>query len=175
MDEFNVWVGCLACYNAGNLRGEWRPAGEAGEWRCPITHHEEFHCFDVEAPHASLRHEMSPMEADRIAEVLQEVEDSCAQPLAWLAWCANVGESPTSWEDNEDSFLSQYNGEWDSEREFSDDIAEQTLLASLDESVRDTVEGYFDWDKYHHEMFVVGPFWSEDAPGGGYFIFNGDA
>src|SRR5215218_8259776 len=108
MDEFNVWVGCLACYNAGNLRGEWRPAGEAGDWRCPITHHEEFWCFDVEAPHASLRKEMSPMEADKIAEVLQEVETDCHPPVAYLAWCANVGADVKEYADNQSSFEDQF-------------------------------------------------------------------
>ena len=174
MDEFKVWVGCLACYNAGRLNGQWMDAEEAPEWKCDRAHHEEFWCFDIEAPHASLRHEMSPMEAAAIAEALAEVQANFHPPVAYLAWCANVGADVKEYADNQSSFEDGFCGTWDSPRDYADDWAEQ-MIASHFPDGNEFVERYFDWDKHCDEMFEHGPFWTEDADGGGVYIFNGDA
>lgn len=48
-----VWIGCLACYNAGRLVGDWYDAEDAGEVIPEDLHghptsHEELWVFDLE-------------------------------------------------------------------------------------------------------------------------------
>lgn len=72
--ELQVWPGCLACYNAGRLVGEWMDASAAADWRCPIdSSHEEFQCLDDEIPWLS--HEISASEATEWAEAVAEVAE----------------------------------------------------------------------------------------------------
>ena len=35
VDEPRVWIGCLACYNEGRLRGDWFSAAEAADILVP--------------------------------------------------------------------------------------------------------------------------------------------
>lgn len=62
-----VWIGCLACYNAGSLVGKWYDAENAGEVTPGDLHghpssHEELWVFDLEGfPRAA--GEMSPLTA----------------------------------------------------------------------------------------------------------------
>lgn len=71
-----AWVGCLACYNAGRLVGEWVDGVEAGGYvPCQMPGHEEFHVFDHEGYGAALSGECSPAEAQDIAEWLDEVDE----------------------------------------------------------------------------------------------------
>lgn len=49
----SVWIGCLSCYNAGSLVGNWYPAEEAGDITPEDIHdcetsHEELWIFDHE-------------------------------------------------------------------------------------------------------------------------------
>lgn len=58
-----VWIGCLACYNAGRLVGDWHDASDAEEVSTADVHgrassHEELWCFDIE--NIPVRREMSP-------------------------------------------------------------------------------------------------------------------
>lgn len=60
IDECAAWVGCLACYNAGNLVGQWHDAADLEDWQIPADHnptHEEWIVMDSEGLHIG---ELSP-------------------------------------------------------------------------------------------------------------------
>ena len=71
-DERRVWVGCLACYNAGDLTGEWREPYLAPDWACGRPGHEETWIFDHEG--FGPAGEMSPAEAAALDEWMSGVE-----------------------------------------------------------------------------------------------------
>ena len=68
-DGPRAWVGCLQCYNSGDLVGEWFDASEAADVTLDVLHLEhplqegceELWCFDVDG--IPVNEEMSPLEA----------------------------------------------------------------------------------------------------------------
>lgn len=109
MSDVRVWVGCLACYNAGRLIGEWRDAVDASDYECPSGRHEEYWIMDHEIP--GVDGEMDPATAVRWGEVWAGVEEHQAE--AFAAWLSYAGIK-----DPEDAtvaaFEDAYEGEWES-------------------------------------------------------------
>jgi len=71
-----AWIGCLACYNAGRLVGEWHKRADALEEftppdDCAAVGHEEFWVMEHENMGSIL--ECSPLEAYQIARALEEL------------------------------------------------------------------------------------------------------
>ncbi|MGO2778235.1 antirestriction protein ArdA [Glutamicibacter arilaitensis] len=94
-ETFAVWVGCLGCYNEGRLIGAWFNASEAPEdmdaFNKETSHqvidrageHEELWCFDSENEPVS--GEMSPMDARRYAELIEDLSIPLGALKAWLS------------------------------------------------------------------------------------------
>lgn len=125
MDEtFKVWVGCLACYNDGRLVGEWFDAVDAPQdmeafdaaleiapGHRLIDGHEELWCLDTE--NSPVGGEMSPMDAQAYAGLIEDLEI----PLGALkAWLSNQHEELT--EESVERATEQY---WASDEESFDD------------------------------------------------------
>ena len=98
-----AWVGCLACYNAGTLRGEWLELDgledpDTLDAICTNPTHEELWVMDTDNLPGG---EMSPDEAATTArEVLRVIEsaDECDIPVpVVLEYCADLHTDPTSW------------------------------------------------------------------------------
>ena len=129
-EQLKVWVGCLACYNEGKLVGRWIDAIEAGE-KSPedihgmSTNHEELWCFDIDdATGLFLTGEMSPMEAQRIAEGAQRLEEEFIDAKALSAFLANEHRTLADClDDDVERFQDSYRGEWDSESDFAENYA----------------------------------------------------
>lgn len=88
---FRVWVGCLACYNEGRLVGEWFDAADAPQdmddfvervKHPSATTHEELWCFDIE--NSPVDGEMSPMDAVKYAEMIENLDIPLGALTAWL-------------------------------------------------------------------------------------------
>lgn len=168
-----VWVGCLACYNAGHLVGEWVDADEAGDFvPCRRTEygspHEEWWCMDHEGFGAWLSGECSPMEAQRIAETIAAIRADGVNPDAVAAWSGDVGPDVDEWDaPTSDAFSDAYFGEWDSFKDYAEDFADQTG-AVPDDAVWPLT--HIDWDsaadELEQEYHVV------DNPAGGVFVFS---
>ena len=84
----SVWIGCLACYNAGVLNGRWFPAEDADEATPDDLHqnptdHEALWVFDHEGFPVGTG-EMSPTTAVQWGELFDEVGE--VQWPALLAW-----------------------------------------------------------------------------------------
>lgn len=190
-NTFRVWIGCLACYNAGNLVGAHWDANEAGEVTSTDVHerggakghadgdtfyvlgdpnpHEEIWCFDIENAPKGHRHEMSPMEAQRLADVLEAVDEDKRD--AFAAWCANTGADFS--EDNVSDFEDHFHGHHESFRDYADEWAEEMLGAAKAQLGIDDdhpLIRHFDFKAYASEL--ESDYFTEDAPDGGVFVFS---
>lgn len=150
---FRVWIGCLSCYNAGFLIGDWYPALEAGEVATKDLHaahnivtdeagyvlgaeiygpHEELWVMDLDNAPAGNHHEMNPYEAQQLAEAMGEIEDSLddeEQVEIYFAWLKDTqGNVPSSClADYVSVFEDRFRGVWDSFREYADDYADEQM------------------------------------------------
>lgn len=98
-----AWVGCLACYNAGTLRGAWldldgleNPDTLAAI--CTNPTHEELWVMDTDNLPGG---EMSPDEAAKTAREVQRVMDSAEEyGVPWevaYEYCRDLHTDPMSW------------------------------------------------------------------------------
>lgn len=155
-NEYNVWVGCLACYNEGRLVGDWFPAAdcpqdqeefEAGV-KCPPGHHnagyphEEFWVMDHE--NSPVQGEYSPMDAARYAEWLGDVDGS--ELPALLAYIRNDG---TFDEGTVERFRDAYQGEYDSDQDFAQELADELGLVNAELS---WPHSCIDWEHAAREL-----------------------
>ena len=149
--EPRVWVGCLACYNAGRLTGEWVDALEAAAFvPCTLVDyggpHEEFWVMDHENFQGFLKGECSPTEAQETAEVMSEIEESGLPLEAVALWVANVGVDLHDLDRR--AVEEAYEGEWDTEQEFAQEFAQE--VAELDDAVWPLT--YIDWESATREL-----------------------
>jgi antirestriction protein len=179
-----AWVGCLGCYNAGRLVGEWVDGAEAGDpaaWAaaglnlgCVDTVHgpccgrcggDEWWCLDHEGYGGLIPGECSPSTAQTIAEVLDDLHEPVE---AFAAFVDHYGRPiPTDWGDLVAAFEEAYAGEWDDEEDYA-----RELLDSMGEVRGDSLaERYFDYAAFTRDLFI-GDYYSSPAPGGGVFVFR---
>lgn len=108
-----VWVGCLACYNDGNLVGDWVGAFEAGDFiPCNQPGHEERQAMDHEGFLGALDGETSPEEAQDLAERMRdELSDMDSKKVAaWIEHSHNTGDD---FMECVESFQDSYDGTFD--------------------------------------------------------------
>ncbi|WP_336670102.1 antirestriction protein ArdA [Tsukamurella sp. USMM236] len=148
-----VWIGCLQCYNAGRLIGDWFKAADAAGVTTSALHgrpipaetHEELWVMDHEG--IPVRGEMSPATATEWAEVLELVPEWQRQAFdAWLLdrdWITDPETSLVK------EFEDAYAGEWSSFRDYADEYLASTGLL---DHVPDEVKGYFDLTAYARDL-----------------------
>lgn len=168
-----VWIGCLACYNDGRLVGGWFDAETADEVTTYDIHgahtradlHEELWCFDIE--NIPVGREMSPNEAAEWGEVLTSVDEYLRPALcAWVESGDYVAEGTGDLPSTSD-FDERYCGEWDSFREFAEDLADDIGLLT---NVPETLATYFDWKAWTRDLAF--DYTTCDAPNSGVFVFR---
>lgn len=178
-DTPRVWVGCLACYNAGDLFGLWVDAEDApesvddfndqaqrGAGILPSGHvaeaHEELWCFDSEG-FFGLLGECSPCEARRVAEMLGDVDDVAA----FAAFASSEGGSVDA--EMVERFADAFCGLFASGADYAQELAEDIGAIS-----RDAQWPLYciDWERAWRELEAGGDNWSERAPGGDVYIFR---
>lgn len=165
-----VWIGCLACYNASRLVGEWFDAEDAAEVAPEDLHgrptsHEELWCFDHEGfPRGT--GEMSPSTASAWGELYVEVgERQWDAILAWVESGCHVVDAdglPCA-----SDFVDRFCGSWDSEQSYAAHLADE--LGIWDE-VPEHLHSYFDLDVWWRDARL--DYTVADASDGGVFIFR---
>lgn len=156
-----AWVGCLGCYNAGSLNGNWVDGEVAGDISlsvktveresyfrdgntvtvCATCGSDEFWVFDHENFDGLISGECSPMEAQEKAELLSSVEEN--EREAWRAWLSN-GMTPDL-----DTMREAYYGEFASDYDFAVNIVEESgYLANVPENI----SNYFDYEAYARDL-----------------------
>lgn len=171
-----VWIGCLACYNAGRLIGHWWPATEAGDVGLTSVHRgsgvnwrregcEELWCLDIEG--MPITREMDPLEAARWGALYEEVG-----PDQWPALCAWVRSGCYTAEGDTDfpvlsDFEESFAGHLDSFQVYAEGLADDCgLLADVPEDL----QMYIDMHRWARDLAY--DYTTEDAPGGGVFVFR---
>jgi len=168
--EPRIYVACLASYNAGKLHGAWidnvtdaeqvregiaailktSPERGAEEWA--IHDHEGFAGVDIgENP-----------DLDALATLAERLEDD-SYGEAFAAWVDHTG---ADWDDTS-GFQDAYNGEYDSERDFAEQFAED--IGAIPEGVQWPCD-CIDWEHATRELMY--DYFSVDAEGGGVHIFR---
>lgn len=164
--EMRVWVGCVACYSAGRLVGDWHDAADADGLSVADLHDgkpcpndgDELHCYDTEGLGGG---ELSPIEATKRAEILSDCDD----PDALLAYWQNVGGSL---QDAADSFADAYCGQWKDGEDYAQDLAEQ--LGAVDSHAQWPLS-CIDWTAAWREL-TYDSYWASDCPDGGVYVFR---
>ena len=127
-----AWVGCLACYNGGNLHGAWCDAAEAVAWRCDHPGHEEVWCFDFDGLPAGWVIEMSPAEFAEKASALDGLD-----VVAFGAYIGHVGgEYATA-----DGFVDAYAGAYTSAADWAQEFHEEC------DNDLGPLSDYIDWNR----------------------------
>lgn len=166
-ETMRVWVGCLSCYNDGRLTGAWVDAVDASEFvPCDRAGHEEWWVFDTDGlPGLG---ECSPDEAQRYAETVAACAEGTGAPVAAVfAYLENFHGSPGDMSALDD-FEDAYYGEWESERDYAANLADD--LGYL-KAVTLTRYHVFDMDAWTRDLFM-GDCWSAPSPEGGAFVFQ---
>jgi len=127
-DAFAVWVGCLGCYNNGQLNGVWVDARDAADLealglakietvgdytapRCVRCFADEFWVFDTDTSIKAFQQEMSPTEAAELARGLDAAIEAGHDIEALNAWMSYSGEKDLSDLSNfEDSYMGHRDG-----------------------------------------------------------------
>lgn len=162
--DMRVWVGCLGCYNAGGLVGTWVDAAEAdtvtieslaetmtpGDLRndhlglTPYGPHEELWCLDQEGLSPFIEGECSPMEAQRLAEQVGDLDDHELRMLRLYVEALGRGNwsGDVDWFDVGREAVDHYVGEAASLADWAADFAEETgALNPTDEYGRPVKHG----------------------------------
>lgn len=195
MTEMRVWIGCLACRNDGYMTGGWYPAIGAGEVTSEQVHdddaqspipgalakitHEELCVVDHEGFAGLLTGECSPMTADEIASLVDDLDDDRREAFGhYIKYTGTTDVDHMAMV----NFNDAYRGFWDSEREFAmndADDAESTLKHALAAyevgpygKPRPAADvdipwpfNCIDWDMATDELFN-GDYWSARGNGG---------
>lgn len=168
--EPRVWVGCLACYDAGRLVGKWADAIDAdcitsNELHGGKTNHEELWCFDAEG--LPFNREMSPHAASRWGAVMQEVDPMRRDAL--IAWVRSgdymsegSGDLPSLSE-----FEERYAGEWESFDAYALELFEDYGFGL---EIPEHLTRYFDFEAWTRD--IAYDYVTEPALAGGVHIFR---
>lgn len=161
-----AWIGCLSCYNSGQLRGKWITAQQAAEeqnetrvptyggtagWhidatgrehsRCIYCGGDEFDVFDTE----HLPTKMTAAEFYKHAETLTELDDAgdLERITALADWLS--GDLDTLIAYDQDNYVGQWDTFQDYAESYADDVA---LLADTPE----WIARYFDMAAFARDL-----------------------
>jgi hypothetical protein len=181
-DRPQAWIGCLGCYSAGRLVGQWFdaqdcPAEMHDFERCgvflPWVHvaegHEELWVFDHENFGGVLTGECSPSEAQGLAALIEQANDR-GIPTEALAYWLSDGHASDDTDELLDSLQDAFCGHWDSGADYAQELAED-IGAVPQSSVWPTY--CIDWARAWRELEYGGDNYAVSAADGGFLIFRG--
>jgi len=162
-----AWIGCLACYNAGHLRGKWITAEEAAAeydegittyggqatqgvypsgglaTRCNHCGGDEFDVFDYENVPAPCRTVVAFYEsAAYLAEETEETLERLTVLADWLGGSMTLADLTDYDDDN-------YCGQWDTFREYAEQLADDMALLG---ECPEQLAHYFDWQAWADDL-----------------------
>lgn len=167
-----VWIGCLAAYNAGRLHGKWVDALDTEEMNAAAAeiirtspawqldgHAEEWFIADYDGFPGSVVRELGEYASfETVANVANALCDHEEPFAAWL----EIQDSGLSLGDSDlgESFMEEYRGEWDSERDFAMEYVSDCGWSGLEPGQLDDsgLANYLDWDTIASELFQHGPY-----------------
>lgn len=170
-DGPRAWIGCLHCYNNGELVGEWFDAAEAADVTLDDIHEphtltegcEELWVFDVDG--MPINEEMDPLKAASWGNLINGVDENL-QP-SFYAWIeAGAASLDSDGMPDADAFHEAFVDVFSDFREYSDRLADETLLYDSSDEVR----RYFNYEAFARDLqmdYVV-----EQLPDGNIAVFH---
>lgn len=173
--EPRAWIGCLACYNHGDLVGDWYAAAEAADVTVAGLHAgsgidfvergcEELWVFDHE--HIPEKGEMDPARAAAWGERIDAVP--AWQRAAFLAW-TRTGSHIVDADDLPviSDFEERYCGEWTHFQEYADHLVDETNIL---DGASEEAQRYFNYDAYARDL--AHSYTTATCDDGGVYIFR---
>ena len=164
----NVWIGCLASYNAGTLHGKWFPASDIREGisevlqSSPVPGAEEWFIADYDG-FPNLGEYPSIDDVVDLAEAIESASNS----EAFLAYVAAEGADCATLDDFED----RYRGCWSSMEDYAQEFVEECYGDCL-KGLPDFLTYNIDWKGIAHDFRCSGDFMAVDDGNGGVYIFS---
>ena len=145
-----VWIGCLACYNEGQLTGHWYDAVDAADVLPSDLHgvptdHEEMWVMDTE--NLPISGETDPRTAAKWGAIVEAVDPQWRG--AFLAWIDEEGYDDPDDVPDRAGFYELLLGEWPSFDEFAEEIVRDTGML---DGVPDQVSRYFDYESFARDL-----------------------
>ena len=161
-----VYVACLAAYNNGILHGSWIDANQDVESihdaikdmlaSSPIANAEEWAIHDYEG-FCGLR--LSEYESiEKVAEMAAMIEE---HGEAWAKFAEYEGIEYATLE----RFEEAYAGEWNSEEDFAESLASETM------EIPKHLEFYIDYEKLARDLFI-NDYFSADSENSKVYVFR---
>lgn len=161
-----IYVACLAAYNNGYLHGQWIEANQDKEniyseikgmlLKSPITNAEEWAIHDYEG-FRGLRLSESE-DIGKVVEMAAMIEE---HGEAWAKFAEYEGIEYATLE----RFEEAYAGEWASEEDFAENLAEETM------EIPQHLEFYIDYEKLARDLFI-NDYYSADVESGKVYVFR---
>jgi len=172
--EPRIYVASLSDYNSGRLHGAW--IGLEGKSEDDVMNEvnamlakskedvaEEYAIHDHEGFEGLRIEEYTGIaEVVRIAQALEEHADNAE---AFGFYAGDVGLDYAL-----DHFEEAFSGEWDSEKEFTENLVDS--LGYL-EQMPEFLRNYFDYEAFQHDLFI-GDYSSEKLSNGNVAVFRRD-
>ena len=153
-----IYVACLAAYNNGMLYGKWIDADQDADSirleiqtmlaGSPIPGAEEWAIHDYDG-FCGLR----LSESEDIEDLVETVSLITEHGEAWARYAEYVGTDYASQEDFEEA----YAGEWDSEEDYAEHLAEETM------EIPEHLRFYIDYEKLARDIFINDYFSAEGS------------
>ena len=161
-----IYVACLASYNNGKLYGKWidasQEADEIHEEIQEMLKHstepiaEEWAIHDYEGFEGLNISEYESIEdVARFARLIEEHGE------AYAAYAGHIGTDYAT----EEGFQEAYQGEWDSEEAFGQNLADETM------EIPENLQFYMDYEKFTRDLFI-GDYFSVDGSNYKVFVFR---
>ncbi len=161
-----IYVACLASYNNGILHGQWIEVNKDAEaihdeiqdmlGSSPVCGAEEWAIHDYEGFEG-----LQLSEYEDIATVAEIAGFINELGQAWALYAQYVGVEFAT----KESFEEAYQGEWDSEQEFAEDLASETL------EIPEHLQFYIDYEKFSRDLFI-NDYFSANGDGHKVYVFR---
>ena len=161
-----IYVACLAAYNNGYLHGQWIEANQDADAiheeikemlsKSPITRAEEWAIHDYEG--------FGGLRLSEYEDIAKVVEMAALIEEYGEAWCAYAGYIGVEYATKKE-FEEAYQGEWDSEEDFAENLAEETM------EIPEHLKNYIDYEKFARDLFI-NDYFSADGEGCKVYVFR---
>lgn len=161
-----IYVACLAAYNNGRLHGAWIDASQGAE-----SIHEDIQKMLKSSPEPLAEewaiHDYEGFEGLQISEY-ESIEDVAryAQLIedhgeAYAAYAGYIGTEYAT----KEGFEEAYQGEWDSEEAFAENLADETM------EIPEHLQYYIDYEKFSRDLFI-NDYFSSQGDSGQIYVFR---
>ncbi len=165
-DTSRVYVACLAAYNNGILHGQWIEANQPAEAiqseiqdmldSSPVMGAEEWAIHDYEGFKGLRLSEYE--EIAKVSEIAGLIKE---YGQAWALFAEYVSLEFATKENYEEA----YQGEWDSEEDFAEDLASETM------EIPEHLRFYIDYEKFARDLFI-NDYFSADGEGCKVYVYR---